>query len=187
MALASLKTIVLDRDGVINQDSVEYVKSNEEWVPIAGSIEAIASLHLAGYRVLIATNQSGLARGLFDEYSLAKIHQKLCTIVEEAGGFVSGIFYCPHLPDDNCDCRKPRTGLLAQAEKEFDCTLKDSYFIGDSLRDLLAGRAFGMRPMLVRTGNGLTTIKELKGTDLVDVPIFDNLLSATQSILSIIE
>ena len=187
MALAPLKTIVLDRDGVINQDSVKYVKSYEEWIPIAGSIEAIVSLHLAGYRVLIATNQSGLARRLFDEYSLAKIHQKLCTIVEEAGGFVSGIFYCPHSPDDNCDCRKPRTGLLAQAEKEFGCSLTGSYFIGDSLRDLLAGQAFGMRPVLVRTGNGLATIRELKGTDLEDVPIFDDLSSATQNILSIIE
>jgi D-glycero-D-manno-heptose 1,7-bisphosphate phosphatase len=181
------KTIVLDRDGVINQDSENYIKSHEEWVPIPGSIEAIALLHAAGYRILVATNQSGLARGLFDEYALAKIHQKLCSVVEEAGGIISGIFYCPHSSDENCLCRKPKTGLLSQAEEEFGDSLKGSYFVGDSLRDLIAGKSFAMRPVLVRTGNGHATENELSDAKLADIPVFDDLLTATQELLTTID
>ena len=109
-----MKLIVLDRDGVINIDSDDYVKSVEEWEPIPGSIAAIARLSKAGYTVAVATNQSGIARGYFDEYELAAMHQKLCTLVEQEGGEVDGVFFCPHSPDDHCDCRKPKTGLLEQ-------------------------------------------------------------------------
>ena len=179
----SSKTIVLDRDGVINQDSVDYIKSHYEWEPIPGSLEAIALLHAAGYQVLVATNQSGLAQGLFDEYELAKIHQKLCTSVEAVGGVITGIFYCPHSAGDNCDCRKPNTGLLQRAENEFGISLKGSYFVGDSLRDLLAGRSFGMQPVLVRTGNGIATEKNLEEAGLETTLIFDDLLTAVQQLL----
>ena len=122
-----MKTIVLDRDGVINQDSDDYIKSAEEFIPIVGSIEAIANLSAAGFRVFIATNQSGLARQFFDEDILSEIHHLLCSMVEQLGGAIDGIFYCPHHPDDNCSCRKPGTGLLEQIEREFACKLAGGF------------------------------------------------------------
>lgn len=178
-----LKTIVLDRDGVINQDSADYIKSPDEWIPIPGSIEAIAALHAANFKILIATNQSGLARGFFSEYDLANMHHKLCSMVEDAGGLVTGIFYCPHEPKDSCDCRKPKTGLLRQAESELSVKLKGSVFIGDSEKDLLAATSFGMRPILVRTGNGNITEGRLQDIQLSNTEVFDDLKSAVDSIL----
>ena len=180
----STKTIVLDRDGVINKDSPNYIKSHKEWIPIPGSLEAISSLHQAGFYVLIATNQSGLARGLFDEFELAKIHHKLCSMVEEEGGFVSGIFYCPHSADDECECRKPNTGMLIQAENELGVSLDGSPFVGDSLKDLEAATAHGMRPILVRTGNGSATEQQIDGTNLSHVSIYDDLQQAVVDILA---
>ena len=156
-----MHTVILDRDGVINQDSDSYVKSAEEWVPIAGSIEAMARLSRAGWRVVIATNQSGLARGLFDGAALAAMHDKLCGLVEAAGGKVDGIFYCTHGPDAGCECRKPGTGLLQQIEREFAVSLQGCWFVGDSLRDLQAAQRFGCQPVLVRTGKGLATERGL--------------------------
>ncbi|MEX0965099.1 MAG: D-glycero-beta-D-manno-heptose 1,7-bisphosphate 7-phosphatase [Pseudohongiellaceae bacterium] len=179
-----MKIIVLDRDGVINQDSDDYIKSVEEFVPIAGSIEAIAELTAAGFTVAIATNQSGIARGYFDEERLSDIHHYLCSMVEQAGGSIDGIFYCPHHPDANCSCRKPKTGLLQQIEKEFACLLGGSYFAGDSLKDIHAALAHGCRPILLRSGKGMATEQSLLAEDATGVAVFDDLSAAVSSILS---
>lgn len=178
-----MKTIVLDRDGVINEDSDHYIKSPEEWQPIPGSIEAISLLHNNNYRVAVATNQSGLARGLFDEITLARIHQTMCEAVENEGGLIEGVFYCPHGPDEGCHCRKPATGLLEQIESDLQSVLRGAYFIGDSLKDLQAATAFAMRPILVRTGKGLGTENELADNQMADVPVYDNLLAAVTSLV----
>lgn len=178
-----MKIIVLDRDGVINHDSDDYIKSAEEFEPVDGSIDAIAKLSCAGYRIAIATNQSGLARNYFDEEKLSEIHHLLCSMVEEAGGLIDGIFYCPHLPDDNCDCRKPKTGLLEQIEKEFSCEVRGYHFIGDSLKDIEAATAHGCLPVLVRTGKGTKTERQLAQQSVTDVPTFDCLALAVDYIL----
>ena len=177
-------TIVLDRDGVINHDSDNYVKNEDEWIPITGSMDAIAKLHQKEYQVIVATNQSGLARGYFDEVALAAIHQKLNLMAEEAGGLVSAIFYCPHLPDANCQCRKPKTGLLKQAENELGIRLANSYLIGDSLKDLQAAVAFQMKPVLVRTGKGRDTELCLTGRLKLETTVFDNLEAAADWVLA---
>ena len=180
----AIKTIVLDRDGVINQESSKYIRNVDEWIPIDGSIEAIAKLYQEGYSVVIASNQSGLARGYFDESALAEMHNKLNLLVENAGGLISGIFYCPHSPGAGCSCRKPKTGLLEQAEAELGVSLIDSYFVGDSLKDLQAASAFNMTPILVRTGNGRETelllCEKLKSETIV----FNELMSAVSWILT---
>ena len=178
-----MKTIVLDRDGVINQDSDDYIRSAEEFIPIKGSIDAIASLCTAGYRVVVATNQSGLAREYFSEEQLSEMHHFLCSMVEGAGGVIDGIFYCPHHPDENCSCRKPKTGLLDQIEHEFDCTLQGSYFVGDSLNDIEAAQAYGCTPILVRTGKGMLTEKQLADSKASPVATYDNLASAVSHML----
>jgi len=179
-----VKVVVLDRDGVINQDSPDYVKSEDEWIAIPGSIEAIASLSNAGYKIAVATNQSGLGRKLFDEFALARMHQKFCGLVEEAGGQVDGIFFCPHSPDEECEYRKPGTGLLQQIESEFSCSLKGQYFVGDSMKDIQAASAFSCVPVLVRTGNGLVTEKQLSPELSATCLVFDDLASATKHLLS---
>ena len=179
-----MKVVVLDRDGVINQDSDNYIRSAEEWLPIDGSIEAIAHLNNAGFSIMIATNQSGIGRKLFDEYALAQMHHKLCSMVEEAGGSVDGIFYCPHTPEDNCGCRKPKTGLLQEIEREFDCALAGQFFIGDSYKDIQAALAFDLIPVLVRTGKGLDTEIQLRSEGFSTVSIYDNLAAAVQQIIA---
>ena len=181
--LEGSKTIVLDRDGVINQDSSSYIKSAEEWIPISGSISAIARLHQANFQVIIASNQSGLARGYFDEAALARIHEKMNLLVEDAGGLISAIFYCPHSPDAGCFCRKPKTGLLKRAEIELDATLAGDYFVGDSLKDLQAASSFNMEPILVRTGNGRQTELSLSKKIRDKTAIFNDLESAVNWIL----
>ena len=168
-----MKIIVLDRDGVINEDSDDYIKSPEEWLPVIGSMEALAALKQRGYHVAVATNQSGLGRQLFDEIALANIHHKMCSMAEDNGGFIDGIFYCPHLPDAGCHCRKPATGLLEQIESELNVELAGSFFIGDSLKDLQAALAFNMQPVLVRTGKGLITESRLHELEEGSVQVFD--------------
>lgn len=175
--------IVLDRDGVINEDSDHYVKSSDEWHPITGSIDAIARLSRAGYKVCVATNQSGLARGLFDEIALARMHEKMRLLVEQAGGSVYTICYCPHMPDAGCNCRKPATGLLAEIERQCQHSLQGAVMIGDSLKDLQAARSYNMTPVLVRTGKGAMTEQELVKTEW-DIPVFDNLAQATDELLA---
>ncbi|MCM5704663.1 D-glycero-beta-D-manno-heptose 1,7-bisphosphate 7-phosphatase [Larsenimonas salina] len=154
--------IILDRDGTINEDSASYIKSSDEWQPIPGSIEAIARLSQAGHTIAIATNQSGLARGLFDEAALAAMHTKMTALIEDAGGRIAHIAYCPHGPDDQCECRKPGTGLLENIRDHLGyTTLNNSWMVGDTLRDLQAGEAMGCRLALVKTGKGKDAEKEL--------------------------
>jgi D-glycero-D-manno-heptose 1,7-bisphosphate phosphatase len=146
--------IILDRDGVINHDSDDYIKSPNEWQPIAGSLEAIARLTKANIKVLVATNQSGIARGLYDEGTLAKIHAKMTRLIVEKGGQLGGIFYCPHGPDDGCNCRKPLPGLVHQISDKLAIDPTNVPFVGDSVRDLVAAEAAGCQPILVKTGKG---------------------------------
>lgn len=173
--------IVLDRDGVINQESDDYIKSDAEWLPINGSIDAIARLSKTGFRIAIATNQSGLARGLFDEYALARMHQKLVGLVEHQGGAVAAICFCPHLPDAGCRCRKPATGLLEQIQLQLGTPLAGSYFVGDSEKDLQAAVNFAMRPVLVRTGKGMETEIAVAGR-FPDLPVYNDLAAAVEGL-----
>jgi len=167
-----MKLIILDRDGVINHDRDDYVKSAEECVPIDGSIDAIVRLNKAGFTVVIATNQAGLAKGKFELEDLEAMHEKITALVEEQGGELGGIFYCPHHPDDNCKCRKPMPGMLDAIEAEFNTSVESSYFVGDSLRDLQAGLQKGCKPILVKTGNGLKTLAQLGDSSLqTDAPL----------------
>ena len=181
-----MPVLVLDRDGVINHDSVDFIKSADEFVPLPGSILAIARAHHAGWKVVVATNQSGLGRGLFDDFALAQMHEKLISLVEDAGGEIEGIVFCPHLPEVGCECRKPRVGLLTEIESSFGLSLAGQPFVGDSLRDLEAAIAFGCRPILVRTGKGRETEAKLRSepTLLGDtaLSIFDDLASAVESL-----
>lgn len=179
-----MKLIILDRDGVINHDRDDYVKSVDECVPIEGSIEAIASLHKAGFTIVVATNQAGLAKEKFDLDDLEAMHAKITRLVEEAGGEIGAIFYCPHHPDDNCKCRKPKPGLIDAIEAEFNISAEGFYFVGDSLRDLQAGSQKGCRLALVKTGNGLKTLSQLNNPDsqtdspilgIQQVEVFENL------------
>jgi len=152
-----MKLIILDRDGVINRDSDAFIKSPAEWIPIPGSMEAIARLNRAGFRVVVASNQSGVARGLFNMPTLNAIHQKLHTAAQLAGADIDAIFFCPHSADDNCDCRKPKPGMFHQIAKRFNVSLKGVPNVGDSLRDLQAGFVVGCLPFLVLTGKGTKT------------------------------
>ena len=173
--------IVLDRDGVINLDSDEFIKTPDEWEPIPGSLEAIASLSRAGYEVVVATNQSGVGRGLFDVQMLDRIHRKMSDSVRAAGGELRGIFVCPHRPDDGCDCRKPKPGLMRQIEDRFSCRLAGRPAIGDSARDLEAAIAVDACPILVRTGNGMRTERSLSDSD--GIAVFDDLAAAARALI----
>ena len=172
--LAEKGLVILDRDGVINQDSSEFVKSVDEWLPLDGSIAAVARLSVAGFTVAVASNQSGLARGLFDKEALLAMHQKLHDLVAAEGGRVDRIVVCPHGPDDGCSCRKPGPGLLHELGQYYGVELTGVPVIGDSLRDLRAASAAGAWPILVRTGNGTKTELKLP-SDLSDVDVFDDL------------
>lgn len=154
-----MKMIILDRDGVINQDSAAFIKSPAEWIPIPGSLEAIARLNQAGYRVVIASNQSGIARELFDMNVLNAIHQKLHANAQQVGATIDAIFFCPHAAIDNCDCRKPKAGMFEEIGKRFKVSLKGVPTVGDSLRDLQAGFISGCAPYLVLTGKGQKTFE----------------------------
>lgn len=155
-----MKLVILDRDGVINFDSAQYIKNPAEWKPIPGSLEAIARLNHAGYKVVVATNQSGIGRGLFDMDTLNAIHEKMHEALATAGGHVDAIFYCPHPADSDCDCRKPKPGLFKQIAACLNTKLAFVPTIGDSLRDLEAAAAVGCQPMLVLTGKGEKTKDE---------------------------
>lgn len=155
-----MKLIILDRDGVINQDSDEYIKSPDEWQAIPGSLQAIARLNQADYQVVIASNQSGLGRNYFDMATLNAIHQKMHQQAQQVGASIDAIFFCPHLPDDHCDCRKPKPGLFQEISKRYDHSLKGVPCVGDSLRDLQAGFVMGCVPYLVLTGKGQKTMEK---------------------------
>ncbi len=155
-----MKLIILDRDGVINQDSDHFIKSVGEWKPIPGSLDAIARLTQSGYKIAVVTNQSGVGRGLFDMATLNAIHIKMCKAAQEAGGRIDAIFYCPHAADVNCTCRKPLPGMHREVAQRFGVSLKTVPVVGDALRDLQAAHAAGAQPVLVRTGKGEKTLKE---------------------------
>lgn len=166
--------ILLDRDGVINHDSDEFIKSPEEWLPIENSLEAIALLNQHGFHIVVITNQSGLARGLFDKKTLNSIHEKMSEAVSKFGGAIEAIYFCPHQAEDCCECRKPKAGLLKQFADDYDVDLKDVCFIGDSLRDIQAAQASGAIPILVKTGNGAKTLQD-NPQFLTSLLFFENL------------
>lgn len=176
-----VRLVILDRDGVINRDSSEFVKSADEWQPLPDSIDAIAKLSRAGFTVAIASNQSGLARGLFDRRALRAMHRKLRALVAAAGGRVARIVVCPHAPDAACHCRKPKPGLLLRLAKFFGTDLDGVPVIGDSLRDLEAAVAVGATPILVRSGNGRSTEASLPKS-LRNIAVYDNLAEAANAL-----
>ena len=179
----SMKMIILDRDGVINQDSPAFIKSPAEWVPIPGSLEAIARLNQAGYRVVIASNQSGIARELFDMAILNAIHQKMHGAAQQVGASIDAIFFCPHAAADNCDCRKPKAGMFDEIAKRFKVSLKGVPTVGDSLRDLQAGFRSGCAPHLVLTGKGAKTL-EVGGLP-PGTQVYPNLAAMVDSLLKV--
>ena len=180
--LAARGLLILDRDGVINRDSREFVKNVDEWQPIPGSIEAIADLSKAGYTVVVASNQSGLARGLFDRKALQAMHRKLRRLVAAEGGRIDRIVVCPHGPNDGCHCRKPAPGLLQRLARYYCTSLDGVPAVGDSLRDLEAAVAAGATPILVRTGNGKAVARRLPKS-LRSVSVFDNLAAVADALL----
>jgi D-glycero-D-manno-heptose 1,7-bisphosphate phosphatase len=155
------KLVILDRDGVINQDSDHFIRSPDEWLPIPGSLEAIARLCRAEYKVVVITNQSGLARGFYDMEALSAIHVKMLQLLHEKGGSLEAIFFCPHGPDDGCECRKPASGMFEELKARSGRSLRGVPAVGDSLRDLVAAARIGALPVLVKTGKGRETMKNL--------------------------
>lgn len=175
-----MKLLILDRDGVVNQDSDAYIKSLDEWIPIPGSIEAIAQLSKAGWTVAVATNQSGIARGYYSLATLDAMHARLRELVAAQGGEVGLIVYCPHGPDDGCDCRKPRPGMLRTIANHYAVDLAGVWFVGDSKGDLEAARAVDAQPVLVMTGKGEQTLS--KGVPEATL-IFDDLASIASALI----
>ena len=177
-----MSLIILDRDGVINEDSDDFIKSPDEWIPLPGSLEAIATLKNAGWQIVVATNQSGIARKLFDLGTLNAIHDKMHRMVREYGGEIDAVFFCPHSPKDNCTCRKPLPGLFEQIAKRLNTPLTNVPVIGDSLRDLESAKSVGAQPVLVRTGKGTKTLYSAQGIE--DVPVYCDLKQAVNALLA---
>jgi len=177
-----MKLVILDRDGVINQDSVNFIKNPDEWIPIPGSLEAIALLNQSGFRVAVATNQSGVSRGLFDMVTLNSIHDKMHCELAQVGGRIDAIFYCPHSADDHCDCRKPKTNMIEEIGKRFSVELDQVFAIGDALRDIQAFTNAGCKTILVRTGKGEETLKS--GNLPANILAFADLNEAVQHIIA---
>lgn len=177
----SKKLVILDRDGVINEESDEYIKSESEWIPIEGSIEAISRLCQADYRVVVVTNQSGIARGLLTIENLHAIHQRMQQTVAESGGRIDAVFICPHKPDDDCDCRKPRPGMLHSVMERLDTELVGVPLVGDSLRDVQSAMVVSALPVLVRTGHGARTLEQ--NPHLENVAVFDDLAAFVDNLL----
>lgn len=176
-----MKLLILDRDGVINHDSDAYIKSVEEWIPIESSIEAIARLSKAGWTVAVATNQSGIARGYYDLNTLEAMHERLRHLVAEQGGEVGLIVYCPHGPDEGCDCRKPKPGMLKTIAAHYGTSLEGVWFVGDSSGDLQAAIAVDCQPVLVKTGKGERTLSKPLPPQTI---IFDDLAAVAEALLS---
>jgi D-glycero-D-manno-heptose 1,7-bisphosphate phosphatase len=176
------KLIVLDRDGVINHDSEQFIKSPDEWIPIPGSLEAIARLNQAGFRAVVATNQSGIGRGLFDIGMLNAIHNKMHRALAQVGGRIEAVFFCPHSGDSQCECRKPRAGMLQEIGRRFGVDMTGVPALGDSLRDLQAAEVVGAQPMLMLTGKGEKTLRE--GGFPANTVIFPDLAFAAAALIS---
>ncbi len=175
-----MRLIILDRDGVINHDSDEFVKSPDEWLPIKGSMDAIAFLTQAGYTIAVATNQSGIARGYFTVQTLNEMHAKMHRLVKQAGGEIRGIWFCPHLASHECGCRKPKAGMILDILDRFQACAAETYLVGDSLRDLQAIDKVGGKAVLVRTGKGLKTLEQDSDKLPDNTQIFDDLLAFAQ-------
>jgi D-glycero-D-manno-heptose 1,7-bisphosphate phosphatase len=165
--------VILERDGVISHRQEEDITTVEGWDPISGSIEAISRLKKAGYLVTIASNHSGISRGYYSEEDLKKMHEKMQRMLTIRGASVDGIFYCPHGPESNCICRKPKPGLLFQIAGKFDIDLSETPMLGDNINNIGAARMANARPVLVRTGNGEYTMQHFP--EAIDVPVYDNL------------
>lgn len=178
-----MKLIILDRDGVINHDSAQFIKSPDEWKPMAGSLDAIARLTREGWRVVVATNQSGLARGLFDMTTLNAIHTKMHKAAAQAGGRIEAVFYCPHAAEANCTCRKPKPGLFEEIAARYGRELAGVPAVGDSLRDLQAAASVKARPLLVRTGKGEKTLAAGGLPD--DTEVFADLGEVAEHLLAV--
>ena len=179
------KVVILDRDGVINIDSDHYIKSADEWQPIPGSIEAIGRLCQAGYQVYIATNQSGIGRGYYGIEELDAMHNKMQRLLDRVGGSISAIEYCPHTPDDYCQCRKPLAGLIDNIEQHMGCSARGVPLIGDSIRDLEAGLLRHCTPVLVKTGKGLRSLEKIQhDSRWQSLAIYDDLSSVVDTIIS---
>jgi len=182
-----MKLVILDRDGVLNEDSDAFIKSPSEWTPIPGSLEAVARLHRAEYRVLIASNQSGIGRGLFTTDTLSKIHNAMLEQVHQKGGEIEAIFFCPHAPEAACHCRKPAPGMLLDIAERLKVSLAGVPVVGDSLRDIQSAQSVGALPVLVRTGKGARTISDLEerrlAVALIEVPVFDDLAAFVDALL----
>lgn len=179
-----MKLIVLDRDGVINHDSDDYIKTVDEWIPIDGSLQAMAKLYNAGYRIVIATNQSGVARGYYDVETLHAMHQKMEQLLAQYGGKIEAVYYCPHGPEGNCKCRKPKDGMFQEIATRYQLGMTKVPAIGDSLRDIQAARKAGATPILVLTGKGERTLAEASKKDLKGVAVYQNLAEAVDAILA---
>ena len=177
------KLVILDRDGVINEDSDAYIKSPAEWRPIEGSLQAIARLNRAGFKVYVATNQSGLARSLFTIETLNRIHQKMLDMLQHHGGNLAAVLFCPHGPDDDCDCRKPKPGLYLEIAERNNISLQGVPVIGDSFRDIEAALTVNARPILVRTGKGSKT-EQQHADELQDIEIYDDLASTVDTLIN---
>lgn len=178
-----MKAILLDRDGVINEEVPGYVRIPAHWKPLPGSLEALKQLSDAGFTVIVITNQGGIGRGLYTEADLSLIHQTLCARIADAGGRIDKILYCPHAPEAECFCRKPKPGLLYEAASLFQLKLTEVYFVGDSLRDVEAAQTAGCIPLLVRTGYGVRTVNE-HGDKLKGVVVCDDLSKAVTHVIS---
>lgn len=178
-----MKLIILDRDGVINRDRDDFVKSVDEWIPIEGSMDAVAFLTQAGCTVAVATNQSGIGRKYFTVQDLTEMHAKMHRLVRQAGGEINGIWFCPHTNADNCNCRKPKPGMIEDILERFNAQASETWLVGDSLRDLQAIDAVGGKPALVLTGKGKKTLSQ-HGHELPEhTQVFDTLLDFSQYIM----
>ena len=177
-----MKLIILDRDGVINEDSDDYIKSPDEWMPIPGSLDAIARLNHAGYSVAIASNQSGIARGYFSLETLAAMSVKMNDMLALLGGRIDAMFFCPHGPKDGCDCRKPKPGMLTEIGNRFQTGLGNVFFVGDNMNDVKAAQAAGAIPLVVRTGKGEQTARMVADND-ADIPVYNDLADVANAIL----
>lgn len=179
-----MRLIILDRDGVINEDSADYIKSPEEWIPIPGSLEAIARLCRAEFRIVIITNQSGIGRGLFTIDTLNRIHTRMLEHIRQKGGEIDAIMVCPHTPGDNCDCRKPKPGMFIELAQRLKINLHGVPAVGDSIRDLEAAQAAEASPILVKTGNGLPSMEVSSGQgSLGTISVFDDLAAFANDFL----
>ncbi len=182
-----MKLIIVDRDGVINQDSDDFIKSPDEWTPIKGSLEALGKLASAGYAIFIVTNQSGIARKLFTVGTLTRIHSKMIEAAKHHNAHISAILYCPHGPDDDCDCRKPKPGLFNELAERLNQSLTGVFAIGDSIRDLQAAQAAGASPILVKTGKGRKSHNALNKDlhpELKDTPVYKSLSDFVDHLLA---